>query len=124
MRQLLVRLLIFGLLGPAATYAGIYLSVRHAERWWWPQPSIYWVEMLPFLLSACADAAARRMSVLGRLFSTGSIVFAASACACAVAYGGFAAWVFGLYTPVIAAACSTIAAGTDVDDSFVPGDGE
>jgi hypothetical protein len=50
MRRLLIRFLIFGLLGPAGTYFGVYLTVRTAARWWWPQPSIYVVELVPFLL--------------------------------------------------------------------------
>lgn len=116
MRRFLIRLLIFGLLGPAATYASIYLTVRTAERWWWPQPSIYWVELAPFLLCAFVDGAFQSLSVSQRLVFTASAAFIASGLACALAYGAFGAWVFGLYTPVIAAACSVVASSTDSEN--------
>lgn len=116
MRRYLIRLLIFGVIGPAATYAGVYLTVRTAEQWWWPQPSVYWVELTPFLLCAFFDSASKTLSVLERLIATGVAAFVASALACALAYGGLGSWVFGLYTSIIAAACSLFAAGTDIDE--------
>ncbi|MBR0821807.1 hypothetical protein [Bradyrhizobium liaoningense] len=122
MRRFLIRLLIFGLLGPAVIYASIYLTVRTAERWWWPQPSIYWVELTPFLLSAFVDGALQNLSASQRLVFTASATFMASDLACALAYGGFGAWMFGLYTPVIAAVCSVVASGTDIEDGGFIGD--
>ncbi|WP_316184375.1 hypothetical protein [Bradyrhizobium sp. SZCCHNRI1003] len=116
MRKFLIRFLIYGLLGPAATYAGIYLTVRHVEWWWWPQPSIYWVELTPFLLGALVDGTLKHLSVFERSVITGSTVFVASGMACTLAYGGFGAWVLGICTPVITAACSVLAAGTDIED--------
>ena len=116
MRRFLTRVLIFALLGPAATYASIYLTVRTAERWWWPEPSIYLVELTPFLLCAFVDGTLKYLSVLRQLILPGSAAFITSSLACALVYsgiyGGFSAWVFARYTPVIAAACSVFPAET------------
>jgi hypothetical protein len=72
--------------------------------------------LTPFLPCAFVDGALRNLSVVERIINTGIAAFVASALACALAYGGFGAWVFGLYAPLIAAACSVFAAGTDVDE--------
>ena len=119
MKRFLTRVLIFELLGPAATFASVYLTVRTAERWYWPEPSIYLVELTPFLLCAIVDDLLKDLGVLRRLILTGGVAFITSSLTCALVYssvyGGFSAWVFGIYTPVIAAVCSAYAAEPDIE---------
>lgn len=117
MRRFLSRLLIFGLLGPAGTYLCLYLAVRAAERWWWPRPSIYVVEMVPFLLCAFVDGALKDTRAWERLVIAAIIAFLVSGLACALIYGGLGAWVFALYAPIVAAACSLLATATDIEDT-------
>jgi hypothetical protein len=117
MKRLLIRFLIFGLLGPAGTYFGVYLTVRTAARWWWPQPSIYVVELAPFLFCALVDYALKDVRAWERFVITGIGAFVASALACAFAYGGLSAWVFGLYAPILAGVCSLLATAADVEDA-------
>ena len=118
MRRLLIRFLIFGLLGPAGTYFGAYLTVRMAARWWWPQPSIYVVEVVPFLCGALVDYVFKDVRVWERFVMTGIGAFVASALACALAYGGPGAWVFGLYAPLLAGVCSLLATAADVENAI------
>jgi hypothetical protein len=117
MRRLLIRFLIFGLLGPAGTYFGVYLTTRTAARWWWPLPSIYVVELVPFLCCALVDYLFKDVRAWERFVIAGIGAFVASALACAFAYGGLSAWVFGLYAPILAGACSLLATGADVEDA-------
>ena len=117
MRRLLIRFLIFGLLGPAGTYFSVYLTTRTAARWWWPQPSIYVVELVPFFCCALVDYLFKDARARERFVITGIGAFVASALACAFAYGGLSAWVFGLYAPILAGACSLLATGADFQDA-------
>ena len=116
MRRYLVRVLIFGLLGPAGTSWGLYLAARTAERFWWPQPSIYLVEIIPFLFCAFIDGAMKEVRAWERLVLTAFIALVASSLACAFAYGGLGAGTLGLFAPVVAATCSVLATGTDIPD--------
>ena len=116
MRRCLMRVLIFGLLGPAGTSWSLYWAGSTAARFWWPQPSIYLVEMIPFLLCAFADGAMKDIRAWERLVLTAFVALIASSLACAVAYGGPAAAALGLFSPVAAAACSVLATATDVPD--------
>ncbi|QOZ71951.1 hypothetical protein SAMN05192541_12158 [Bradyrhizobium arachidis] len=120
MRRYVIRIAIFGLLGPAATHLGFYLLVRHAERWWWPQPAIYLVELLPFLLCAVIDGALKDARAWERAVVAGISALVASSLALAIVFGGFGAWTFGLAAPLAAVACSILATGTDVPDSTDP----
>ncbi|WP_342738386.1 hypothetical protein [Bradyrhizobium sp. B117] len=120
MRRYVIRIAIFGLLGPAATYLGLYLLVRHAERWWWPQPAIYLVELPPFLLCAVIDGALKDARAWERAVIAGFSALVASSLALAIAYGGLRAWTLGLVAPFAAVACSILATGTDVTDSTDP----
>ena len=117
MKRLLIRFLIFGLLGPAGAYFGVYLTVRTAGRWWWPQPSIYVVELAPFLFCALVDYALKDMRPWERVVITGIGAFVASTLACAFAYGGLSAWVFGLYAQIFAGVCSLLATAADIEDA-------
>jgi hypothetical protein len=107
------QVLIFGLLGPAATYLSIDLATRTAARWWWLQPSIYLVMLVPFLLTAFLDRALKDARFWERLIVTGFAAFLASGLACALVYGGLGAWIFGFYAVLPAAACSLLATVTD-----------
>jgi uncharacterized membrane protein YoaK (UPF0700 family) len=80
------RFLIFGLLGPAATYLSIDLATRTAARWWWPQPSIYVVVLVPFLLTAFIDRALKDGQAWERLIVAGISAFLASGLVCALVY--------------------------------------
>jgi hypothetical protein len=82
------RFLIFGLLGPAATYLSIDLATRTAARWWWPQPSIYVVVLVPFLLTAFIDRALKDARLWERLIVAGITAFLASGLASALVYRG------------------------------------
>jgi FtsH-binding integral membrane protein len=118
------RFLIFGLLGPAATYLSIDLATRTAERWWWPQPPIYVVELLPFLVCAFVDRAMKDARAWERLVLAGVSAILLSGLASAFAYGGLAAWVFGLYAAIPGAACSLLATATDIEDTTPIQDGD
>jgi hypothetical protein len=111
------RFLIFGLLGPAAAYLSLDLATRMAARWWWPQPSIYVVELAPFLLCAFIDRALKDARAWERLVLAGITAFLASGLACALVYRGLGAWVFGFYAAIPAAACSLLATAADVEDA-------
>jgi hypothetical protein len=111
------RFLIFGLLGPAATYLSIDLATRTAPRWWWPQPSIYVVVVAPFLLTAFIDRALKDGRVWERLIVAGITAFLASGLASALVYRGLGAWTFGFYAVLHAAACSLLATATDTRES-------
>ena len=112
MRQYLT----FGLLGPAAMYVSIDL-VRTAARWWWPQPSIYLVALLPFLVCAVIDRTMKGAAVWERLILTGITAFLASGLACALVYRDLGTWVFGVFAIIPAAGCSLLATATDVAES-------
>jgi hypothetical protein len=111
------RFLIFGLLGPAATYLSIDLATLTAARWWWPQPSIYVVALVPFLLTAFIDRALKDGRAWERLIVAGITAFLASGLVCALIYRGLAAWIFGFYAALPAAACSLLATATDTPES-------
>jgi hypothetical protein len=66
------RFLVFGLLGPAATYVSLDLATRRVARWWLPQPSIYVVVLVPFLITAFTDRALKDARVWERLIVVGS----------------------------------------------------
>jgi len=88
-----------------------------AARWWWPQPSIYLVELAPLLLCAFIDRALKDAPAWERLILAGITAFLASGLACALVYQGLGASVFGFYAIVPAAACSLLAAATDIEDA-------
>jgi hypothetical protein len=111
------RFLIFGLLGPAATYLSIDLATRTAARWWWPQPSIYVVVLVPFLLTAFIDRALKDGQAWERLIVAGITAFLASGLVCALVYRELGAWIFGFYAALPAAACSLLATATDTPES-------
>src|SRR3569623_3573390 len=100
------RFLIFGLLGPAATYLSIDLATRTVARWWWLQPSIYVVVLAPFLLTALIDRALKDARVSERLIVAGGTAFLTSGLASALVYRGLEAWILGFYAVLPAAACS------------------
>jgi hypothetical protein len=105
--------LIFGLLGPAGTFLGVYLATKTAGRWWWPHPSIILVELLSFLLCASIDQALRNAGGWGRLLCVGAASLLASGLTCALFTG---AWVFGFFAVIFAMACSLLAWATDVGE--------
>jgi hypothetical protein len=107
------RFLIFGLLGPAATYLSIDLVTRTVARWWWPQPPTYVVVLVPFLLTAFTDRALKDARVWERLIVAGITAFLASGLASALVYRGLGAWIFGFYAVLPAATCSLLATATD-----------
>ena len=111
------RFLIFGLLGPAATYLSIDLATRTAARWWWPQPSIYVVVLVPFLLTAFIDRALKDARLWERLIVAGITAFLASGLASALVYRGLGAWIFGFYAVLAAVACSLLVTATDTGES-------
>ena len=111
------RFLIFGLLGPAATYLSIDLATLTVARWWWPQPSIYVVVLVPFLLTAFIDRALKDGQAWERLIVAGISAFLASGLVCALVYQGLGAWIFGFYAALPAAACSLLATATDTPES-------
>ena len=111
------QFLIFGSLGPAATYLSIDLVTRTAARWWWPQPSIYVIVLVPFLLTAFIDRALKNARVWERLIVAGITAFLASGLTCALVYQGLGAWIFGFYAVLPAAACSLLATATDTAES-------
>ncbi|TWA90340.1 hypothetical protein [Bradyrhizobium stylosanthis] len=111
------RLLIFGLLGPALTYLSMDLATRTAARWWWPQPAIYLVVLVPLLLTGFADRSLRNARLWERLVSAGFVGFVTSGLACALAYRDLGALMFGFRAAIPAIACSLVAAATDAPES-------
>jgi hypothetical protein len=63
------------------------------------------------------DYALRELRAWERFVITGIGAFVASALACAFAYGGLSAWVFGLYAPFLAGMCSLLATAADLEDA-------
>ena len=112
------RFLLFGLLGPAATYFCIDLVTRTAARWWWPQPSIYVVTLAPFLLTAFIDRALKHARFWERLIVAGITAFLASGLACAFVYRELGASMFGFYAALPAVACSLLATATDATQRY------
>lgn len=115
------RFLIFGLLGPASTHLSIDLATRAAARWWWPQPSIYAVVLVPFLLTAFIDRASKNARVWERSIVAGITAFLTSGLASALVYRGLDAWIFGFYAVLPAAACSLLATTMDTGENTLIG---
>ena len=111
------RFLIFGLLGPAATYLCIDWATRTAARWWWPRPSIYVVVLLQFLLIALIDRALEDARVWERLIVAGVTAILISCLACALVYRELGALTFGFYAAFPAVACSLLATATDAAEN-------
>jgi hypothetical protein len=68
------------------------LTTRTVARWWWPQPSIYVVVLVPFLFTALIDRALKDARAWERLIVAGITAFVASGLACALVYRGLGAW--------------------------------
>jgi hypothetical protein len=111
------RLLIFGLLGPVATYLSISLLTRSTVRWTY-LPLGYGVEILPFVLCGLIDLRLAGARAWERVIVAGIAGFMTSAVIVGIAAavlirGHLAFMAVGFYAILPAAACSLLSTATD-----------
>ena len=121
------RVLVFGLLGPAASYLSFcFLTGWHAR--WGDLPLAYGIEVIPFLLCALIDFWLDEAPLWERFVVAGIAGFLGSAVAVSVAaitlfHGNIAFAVLGFCAAIPAAVCSLLSAVTDFGDAAPINDG-
>lgn len=107
------RFLIFGLVGPLATYLGFCAVLGRMSAGVAGLPLAYGIELIPFLLCAYIDGCLKETRLWERAIILGFVGFIASAIAVAVAAFlrfrfGLEVMFFGIFAIVPAAVCSLL----------------